>query len=86
MRRVSCSRCHATLAPNTAFAVGNRVVCADGHVASLPRWLTTSLPLPLAFGAANVWLRRRFPVAYVEMWPASVERAFVSAGSGGQRE
>jgi len=85
MRQVSCARCHATLALNTAFAVGNRVLCANGHSVSWPRWLTTSLLVPRAFGAASVWLRRRFLVAYVEMWPASVERAFVSAGSSGQR-
>jgi len=52
MRQVSCARRHATLAPNTAFAVGDRVFCADGHGVSLPR----------------------------------IERAFVSAGSSGQRE
>jgi hypothetical protein len=49
MRQVSCSRCHATLALNAAFAVGSRV-------------------------------------AYVDTWLASVERAFASAGSSGQRE
>jgi hypothetical protein len=41
MRQVSC-RGHATLALNTAFAIGNRVLCADGHSVSWPRWLTTS--------------------------------------------
>ena len=86
MRQVSCARCHATLALNAAFAVGKRVLCADGHSVSFPRWLTNSLLVPRAFGAASVCLRRRFLVAYVEMWPASVERAFVSAGSSGQRE
>jgi hypothetical protein len=86
MRQVSCARCRATLPPNTALAAGNRVLCADGHSVSFPRWLTTSLPVPLAVGATSVWLRRRFLVAYVETWPASVERAFVSAGSSGQRE
>jgi hypothetical protein len=86
MRQVSCSRCHATLALNTALAIGNCVLCADGHSVSFPRRLTTLLLVPLAVGAASVWLRRRFLVAYVEMWPASVERAFVSAGSSGQRE
>ncbi len=86
MRQVSCVRCHATLALNAAFAVGNRVLCADGHSVSRPRWPATSLLVPLALGAASAWLRRRFLVAYVETWPASVERAFVSAGSSGQRE
>jgi hypothetical protein len=28
MRQVSCSRCPATLALDTAFTVGNRVLCA----------------------------------------------------------
>jgi hypothetical protein len=41
MRQVSC-RCHVTLALNTDFAVGNHVLCPDGHSVSFPRWLTTS--------------------------------------------
>jgi hypothetical protein len=69
-----------------AFAVANRVLCADGHSVSWSRWLTTSLCVPRASGAASVWLRDRFLVAYLEMRPASVERAFVSARSSGLRE
>jgi hypothetical protein len=71
-----------------ALWLGDRIVgIVEAHATAHASRKQDDVPaFTSAFGAATVRLRRRFLVAYVEMWPASVERAFVSAGPSGQRE